>query len=60
MPDVSAMIRRFFGRDTSPPEMNPEQARIAERLRRIGQRQKAIDIQVEVLRADTADERRRK
>ena len=46
-------------RPASPPQMTDEQERVKERLDRIARRQKAIDIQVDVLRADTHDIRRR-
>jgi hypothetical protein len=51
-------IRHALGFAASEPSMNSEQEAVAERLRRIERRQKAIDIQVDVLRADRADARR--
>ena len=42
-----------------PPPLSEEQERVQSRLDRIAQRQKSIDVQVEVLRADTHDVRRR-
>jgi len=53
-------VRLFLGlRASEPPSMNAEQERLAERLDRIARRQKSIDVQVEVLRADTHDVRNR-
>lgn len=52
-------VRHALGlRLPEPPAMTDEQSRVAERLRRIALRQRAIDIQVDVLRADTSDARR--
>jgi len=42
----------------APPSMTDEQAALARRLNRIALRQRSIDIQVVVLRADTHDVRR--
>jgi hypothetical protein len=52
-------LRHVLGMDASPPPMSHEQTAVAERQRRIRERQKAIDIQVEVLAADRRDARRR-
>jgi hypothetical protein len=54
-------IRHALGMTPSaPPSMNDEQSAVAERLRRIALRQKAVDIQVDVIRADTHDARPRR
>lgn len=58
---VIGMIRDALGLGPSePPRMNDEQVIVAERLRRIEQRQRAIDIQIEVLQADRRDDKRRR
>lgn len=59
MPSLMETIRHALGlKPPTPPTMTKEQSAVAERQRRIRQRQTAIDLQVEVLRADRADERR--
>ena len=53
---VMAAIRHFLAYHApSAPSMNGEQKAVAERLRRIKDRQKAIDIQTDVLQADKRD-----
>jgi hypothetical protein len=51
-------VRQLLGFAPDEPSMNAEQERVAARLDRIARRQRAIDIQVDVLRADTHDARR--
>ena len=62
MPSLMDHIRQALGlRPPMPLTMTSEQAQVADRQRvvaeRLGQRQRAIDLQIEVLRADTADSR---
>ena len=59
MSSLMERVRHLLGFDAGEPQsMNAEQERVAARLNRIARRQKAIDIQVDVLRADTHDARR--
>lgn len=59
MPSLMQHIRRALGLpEHEPLPMSDEQRRANVRLERIAQRQKAIDIQREVLRADRRDEQR--
>lgn len=58
MASLMARIRQALGmRPATPPQMTDEQERVAARLDRIAMRQRSIDIQVDVLRADTRDAR---
>jgi hypothetical protein len=54
-----AALRHMLGlTPPAPHPMTDEQELVAERLDRIAKRQRAIDIQVDVLQADRADLRR--
>lgn len=53
-------LRRALGMAAAPPpSMSLEQTVVAEKQRRIEERQRAIDIQVDVLAMDRRDARRR-
>jgi hypothetical protein len=58
MRDLLMAIRDAFHRPPEP-QMSEEQVLVAERLRKIADRQRAIDIQVSVLQASRADAKRR-
>ena len=53
-------LRRFFGVSSNLPPMSVEQSSIAERQRRIADRQAAIDLQVDALALDRRDARRQR
>lgn len=55
---METLLRAIGVHHAPPPSMSDEQARVAARLRRIALRQRMIDIQVNVLDADTRDARR--
>lgn len=59
MSDLMTALRHTLGlAPRAQPTMSDEQARVAARLNRIAIRQKLIDIQADVLAADTRDARR--
>jgi len=56
---MDTILQALGFRPPTPPSMTDEQALVAARQQRIRDRQKAIDIQIDVLAADRADLRRR-